>query len=116
MIDDDVTSYLPLPQTQFHVLVALTAGERHGYAIMGAVEESSGGVVRMGPATLYGSLKRLVDAGLVEESDRRPGADDDQRRRYYRLTGLGREVCRAEADRLAHLVTTARINLRPGIA
>lgn len=109
-------AFLPVPQTQFHVLVALTEGERHGYAIMGDVEESSGGVVRMGAATLYGSLKRLVDAGLVEESDRRPGVDDDQRRRYYRLTGLGRQVCRAEADRLARLVSITRTNLRPGSA
>ena len=65
MVHADPTSYLPLPQAQFHVLVALTDGERHGYAIMQAVEESSGGVVRMGPATLYGTLKRLVDHGFA---------------------------------------------------
>ncbi len=112
----DLQSFLPLPQTQFHVLVALTEGERHGYAIMGAVEESSGGLVKMGPATLYGTLKRLVDAGLAEESDRRPDDDDDQRRRYYRLTGLGQQVCHAEADRLADLVAITRTNLRPGLA
>ncbi len=116
MSENEPMSYLPLPQTQFHVLVALTHDELHGYAIMGAVEESSGGIVRMGPATLYGTLKRLVDAGLAEESDRRPADDDDQRRRYYRLTGLGRTVCRAEADRLARLVAIARTNLRPGLA
>lgn len=115
MNDVDPYSFLPLPQTQFHVLVALTAGERHGYAIMGAVEESSDGVVRMGPATLYGTLKRLVDVGLAEESDRRPDDGDDQRRRYYRLTGLGQQVCRAEADRLSDLVAIARTNLRPGL-
>ncbi len=109
-------SFLPLPQTQFHVLVALTEGERHGYAIMGAVEESSSGVVRMGPATLYGTLKRLVDAGLAVESDRRPDEDDDQRRRYYRLTALGQQVCRVEADRLANLIAITRSNLRPGLA
>jgi DNA-binding PadR family transcriptional regulator len=111
----DPTSFLPLPQAQFHVLVALTEGERHGYAIMQAVETSSGGVVRMGPATLYGTLKRLVDQGLAEELARRPSADDDQRRRYYRLTGLGERVCAAEADRLSGLVRTARTNLRPGL-
>lgn len=118
MVDATSTpqSHLPLAQTQFHVLVALTAGESHGYAIMGAVEESSGGVVRMGPATLYGTLKRLVDSGLAEESDRRPGHDDDQRRRYYRITGLGRQVCAAEADRLDDLVRITRSNLRPGLA
>jgi DNA-binding PadR family transcriptional regulator len=112
----DPTSYLPLPQAQFHVLVALTDGDRHGYAIMQAVEESSAGVVRMGPATLYGTLKRLVDNGLAEELARQPDATDDARRRYYRLTGLGRLVCAAEADRLARLVRIARTNLRPGLA
>lgn len=110
----DPQSFLPLSQAHFHVLVALTEGERHGYAIMGAVEQSSGGIVRMGAATLYGTLKRLVDAGLAEESDRRPADDDDQRRRYYRLTGIGRTVCAAEADRLAHLVRITRANLRLG--
>lgn len=116
MPQPDPTSFLPLPQAQFHVLVALTEGERHGYAIMQAVETSSGGVVRMGPATLYGTLKRLVDQRLAEELARRRSADDDQRRRYYRLTGLGERVCAAEADRLASLVRTARANLRPGLA
>jgi len=113
----DPLSFLPLPQAHFHVLVALTEGERHGYAIMQAVEASSDGIVRMGPATLYGTLKRLVDNGLAEESARRPvAADDDERRRYYRLTALGRRVCAAEADRLAGLVRIARKNLRPGVA
>jgi DNA-binding PadR family transcriptional regulator len=112
----DPTSYLPLPQAQFHVLVALTDGDRHGYAIMQAVEESSDGVVRMGPATLYGTLKRLVDHGFAEELARQPNATDDARRRYYRLTGLGQLVCAAEADRLVRLVRIARTNLRPGLA
>ena len=112
----DPMSLLPLPAAQFHVLVALTAGDRHGYAIMGAVEESSGGVVRMGPATLYGTLKKLVERDLVEESDHRPSSNDDERRRYYRLTGLGQAVCQAESDRLATLVSIARSNLRPGLA
>lgn len=91
-------------------------GDRHGYAIMGAVQESSGGAVRMGPATLYGTLKKLVARGFVEESDHRASADDDERRRYYRLTGLGQAVCAAEADRLSALVRIARANLRPGLA
>lgn len=112
----DPTSFLPLPQAQFHVLVALTDGERHGYAIMQAVEDSSGGIVRMGPATLYGTLKRLVEQGLAEELARRPAGDDDQRRRYYRLTGLGQRVCTAEANRLAGLVRITRSNLRPDMA
>ncbi len=109
----DPNSFLPLPQAQFHVLVALTGGELHGYAIMQAVETSSDGVVRMGPATLYGTLKRLVDGGLAEELPHRPDTEDDHRRRYYRLTGLGRSVCGAESDRLAKLVTFTRRNLRP---
>lgn len=83
---------------------------------MRAVEESSGGVIRMGPATLYGTLKKLVARGLVEESDRRASSDDDQRRRYYRLTGLGRAACSAEAERLSALVRITRSNLRPGLA
>ena len=80
-------AFLPLPQAQFHVLVALTDGERHGYAIMQAVEESSGGVVRMGPATLYGTLKRLVDHGLAEELPRSPTDDDDLSRITLTLDG-----------------------------
>lgn len=112
----DPKTFLPLSQAQFHVLVALTEGERHGYAIMQAVEESSSGVVRMGPAPLYGTLKKLVDQGLAEELAHRPDPDDDRRRRYYRMTGLGERVCAAEADRLASLVRITRANLRPGIA
>ena len=112
----DPSSFLPLPQAQFQVLVALTEGEMHGYAIMQAVETSSGGIVRMGPASLYGTLKRLVDNGWAEELDHRPAPGDDARRRYYRLTALGRRVCAAEADRLAGLVRITRANLRPGLA
>ena len=115
-MSDEPNEFLPLPQAQFHVLVALTAGDRHGYAVMQAVEESSGGIVKMGPATLYGTLKKLVDQGLAEEVPDPPSAGDDQRRRYYRLTGLGRRVCAAEADCLAGLVAIARTNLSPGMA
>ena len=104
MADPEPGSFLPLPQAQFHVLVALTEGDKHGYAIMQAVERSSNGIVRMGPATLYGTLKRLVDQGLADELPGKPSPGDDQRRRYYRLTGLGKRVCAAEADRLAGLV------------
>jgi DNA-binding PadR family transcriptional regulator len=112
----DPSSFLPIPQAQFHVLVALTEGEMHGYAIMQAVETSSGGIVRMGPASLYGTLERLVDNGWAEELAHRPMPEDDQRRRYYRLTGMGRRVCVAEADRLAGLVRITRANLQPGMA
>jgi DNA-binding PadR family transcriptional regulator len=112
----DPTDFLPLPQAQYHVLVALTSGELHGYAIMQAVEASSNHVVRMGPATLYGTLKRLVEASLVEETAQRPAVGDDQRRRYYQLTGLGRAVCMAESDRLAELIRRTRTNLGPRTA
>lgn len=114
--DLDPDSFLPLSQAQFHVLVALTDGERHGYAIMQDVESLSRGRVRMGPATLYGTLKRLVDSGLAEELADRRGPNDDQRRRYYRLTALGQRVCAAEASRLDDLVRITRTNLRPGTA
>ena len=107
------SAFLPLAPARFHILVALSAGESHGYAIMQAVEESSGGIVKMGPATLYGTLKKLVALGLAEEVDRAPAPDDDQRRRYYRLTALGERVCLAEGDRLANLVRHTRRNLRP---
>lgn len=107
--------FLPLTAAQFHVLVALSDGDRHGYAIMQAVESESGGLVKMGPATLYGTLQRLVEGGLAEETAASDGATADARRRYYRLTGLGASVCSAEADRLAALVRSVRSNLRPGL-
>jgi len=105
--------FLPLTAAQFHILVALSDGVRHGYAIMQAVESDSDGIVKMGPATLYGTLKRLVENGLAEEVPAPDGASDDTRRRYYRLTGLGAMVCSAEADRLAALVKSVRSSLRP---
>ena len=92
MADLDPSSFLPLPQAQFHVLVALTDGETPRVRHHAGRRGSSDGIVRMGPATLYGTLKRLVDQGLAEELARRPEPDDDQRRRYYRLTGLGQHV------------------------
>ena len=109
--------HLPLPPAPFHLLVALTAGDRHGYALMQDVEELSAGRVKMGPGTMYGTLKRLCADGLVEETARRPDPDlDDARRRYYRLTRLGEQVCSAEAERLAALAKVARRNLKPGLA
>ena len=113
MVVDD---HLPLPQAQYHVLVALSGGAHHGYAVMQAVEESSNGIVRMGPATLYGTLRKLCDARLAEEVQRRPDDEDDPRRRYYQLTSLGQKVCLAESDRLASLVAHSRANLRPSTA
>jgi DNA-binding PadR family transcriptional regulator len=90
-------------------LLALTEGEQHGYALMKAVATESGGQLRLGPGTLYGALKRLLELELVEESGHRPDpALDDERRRYYRLTRQGRQVLAAEAARHAHLVSLAR--------
>ncbi len=105
----DVQRHLPLTPAVFHVLLALADEERHGYAIMKEVEGRTGGRVRMGPGTLYGTIKRLLRARLIEELDERPDpAIDDERRRYYRLTGLGRVVAAAEAERLEGLVADAR--------
>jgi DNA-binding PadR family transcriptional regulator len=96
--------------SDFHILLALADRERHGYGIMQEVEARSEGTVRLGPGTLYGAIKRLLAAGMIEESAKRPIAkdDDDRRRCYYRLTSLGREIAVAEAERLAALVRIAK--------
>ena len=102
-------SHLPLTPAVFHILLALADGDRHGYAIAKEVAERTDRSVRLGPGTLYGTLTRMLDAGLIQEgagSGRKRA--DDERRRYYRLTGLGREVAKAEARRLAALVAVAR--------
>jgi DNA-binding PadR family transcriptional regulator len=102
-------SFLPLTPAVFHILLALADGEKHGYAIMQEVETNTGGIVAMGPGTLYGSIKRMLAVGLIEESDERPDPElDDQRRRYYRLTGLGGQVVEAESRRLAVLIALAK--------
>jgi len=102
-------SFLPVPPATFHILLALADGELHGYAIMQDVAQRSDGAVRLGPGTLYGALKRLLAARLVEESgERAPPERDDERRRYYRLTSLGVAVARAEARRLDTIVRAAR--------
>jgi DNA-binding PadR family transcriptional regulator len=100
---------LPLTPSVFHILVALSEGERHGYAIMRQVAADTDGALQLGPGTLYGCLQRMLSAGLVEESDWRPDPRlDDERRRYYRITRFGTRVVRAEAQRLAAAVTAAR--------
>lgn len=100
---------LPLTPAVFHILLALADGERHGYAIMREVAESTGGQIKMGPGTLYGTIKRLLETGLINESARRPGEEeDDERRRYYCLTGLGQKVAEAEAARYNRMVKLAR--------
>ncbi len=106
---DDPEALLPLSPAIFHILLALTQEEKHGYGIMQEAARSSAGKVKPGPGTLYRSLKRLQADGLIEESDERPVAElDDERRHYYRLTSFGLRVARAEAQRLASLVQLAR--------
>jgi DNA-binding PadR family transcriptional regulator len=104
----DPSGYLPLPTATLHILLALRDGEKHGYAIMREAEEMSDGTLKLGPGTLYGSIKRMLADGLIEETDERPDPElDDQRRRYYRLTGLGERVSVAEVERLRALVERA---------
>jgi DNA-binding PadR family transcriptional regulator len=98
-------TFLPLKSNWFHILLCLVEGEQHGYAIQRDVLERSGGKVRLWPATLYGSLKRLIEKGLISESGERPAPEfDDARRRYYKLTPLGRQVLDLESQRLKDLV------------
>jgi DNA-binding PadR family transcriptional regulator len=100
---------LPLTTATFHILLTLVGREQHGYGIMQEVAASTDGQVQLGPGTLYTAIKRLRQEGLIEESDERPDpALDDERRRYYRLTDFGIRVARAEAQRLAHIVSVAR--------
>lgn len=98
----------PLTPATFQILLALVDGERHGYAIMRMVSEGSGGAVKLGPGTLYGSLKRLLDGGMVAEGAEREDPEGGERRRYYRITPAGMTAARAEARRLEALVREAR--------
>ena len=110
MTDADFQEFLPLKTHWFHIMLSLAGGEQHGYGIMQEVLNRTTGKVRLWPATLYGSIKRLIDADLIEESDERPAPEqDDARRRYYRLTTLGRHVLDAECARLQELVHTIRM-------
>lgn len=104
-----LSQYQPLTPAVYHILIALTDGEKHGYAIMKDVEVQTDGRFKMGPGTLYGSIKRMLAASLIEEADERPDPElDDERRRYYRLTGLGESAVSAESERLAQALTVAR--------
>lgn len=104
-------TFVPLPQAALHVLLAIGPEERHGYAIMGEVERITGDAVRMGPGTLYGTIKRLLDTGLIEECGERPDPEhDDQRRRYYRVSSLGRTVVASEVDRLQSMIKRAGVH------
>ena len=101
----DPQEFIPLKTQWFHIMLSLAGGEQHGYAIMQEVLTRTEGKVRLWPATLYGTIKRLIEAELIEESDERPAPElDDARRRYYRLTPLGKRVLSAECERLQELV------------
>ncbi|MGD2078101.1 MAG: helix-turn-helix transcriptional regulator [Chloroflexota bacterium] len=112
----DPESLLPLSQPVFHILLALADQERHGYGIMQEVEERTDGQLHLAPGTLYGAIKRLLKQNLIEETDERPDpALNDERRRYYKLTGFGQRVLTAEVERLTGLVEQAQAkHLLPG--
>jgi len=102
-------SLLPLPAATLHILLAVADADRHGYAIIQEVAARTGGEVTLSAGTLYRSIQRMVELDLIEETDTRPAADlDDERRRYYRITSFGRDVARAEVERLQALVKLAR--------
>lgn len=110
MARSDPSLFLPLKPNWFHILLSLAGEEQHGYGIMQEVLGRTGGKVRLWPATLYGTLKRLIEEGLIAESDERPAPElDDARRRYYKLTGLGRQVLAAESERLEELVRIIQV-------
>jgi DNA-binding PadR family transcriptional regulator len=100
---------LPLTPAVLHILLALADGSKHGYGIAQEIKAITQGQVTMGPGTLYGSIKRMLRSGLIEETDDRPDPElDDERRRYYQLTGFGHRVLEAEARRLSNLIHVAR--------
>jgi DNA-binding PadR family transcriptional regulator len=105
----DIHAHLPLPPATFHILVALTDEDRHGYGIIQDVEARTGGELRLSAGTLYRSIQRMLEAGLIVEARKRPApAFDDERRRYYSITPLGIAVARAEMHRLTQMVRLAR--------
>lgn len=105
----DVDAMLPLPAAAFHILLALSAGDCHGYGIIQDVEARTNGALRLSPGTLYRTIQRLLEEGLIEEPRKKPsGPRSDPRRRYYRITAFGTAVARAETRRLAELVRLAR--------
>lgn len=101
-------TFTPLSPAVLHILLALSVEERHGYGIMKQVEQDSQGKVKMGPGTLYGSLGRMKDAGLISESGKKVDAEmDDERRIYYQITGIGQDALAAELERYRHVVAVA---------
>ena len=109
MNSENLPYLLPLPVAHLHILLVLATGDKHGYAIMREVEVLTEGAVTMGPGTLYGAVKKMLKAELIEESDERLDPElDDQRRRYYGITDLGGRVLDAEVNRMEQLAHTAR--------
>jgi len=101
---------IPLSPTVFHILLSLGEGERHGYALKREIAKRTGGMLKLGPGVLYGSIGKMLDLGLIEESDERPDPHlDDERRRYYKITTLGRQAARAEAARMRELAEMAAV-------
>jgi len=111
-------SLLPLPSATFYILMAVASGDRHGYAIIQDIERRTGGALRLSAGTLYRSIQRMLEQGLLVETSERPAPEfDDERRRYYRITPFGTAVARAEARRLTDLVGMARASgFAPGRA
>jgi DNA-binding PadR family transcriptional regulator len=110
--ETEIDRHLPLPAAVFHILIALGESDKHGYAVMQEVADRTGGRVRMSPGTLYGSIRKMLDEGLIEEiflRGARASAKEDERRRYYRVTKFGRAVAAAEAARLSALLHDARV-------
>jgi DNA-binding PadR family transcriptional regulator len=109
---EDVEARLPLQPAEFHILIALSAGDSHGYGVITDVEARTGGALRLSPGTLYRTIQRLLEDGLIDERRQAAGASDDPRRRYYGITAFGRAVVHAETRRLAELVRLAKGVLR----
>lgn len=116
--DGDSNALLPLPEAAFHILMAVAEEDRHGYAIIQEVAARTDGALRLSPGTLYRSIQRMLEQGLIEETSERPAPEqDDERRRYYRITEFGRVTAKAETRRLANLVRLAKASgLAPGRA
>lgn len=103
-----IDALIPLSPSMFHILLSLGEGERHGYALKREIAKRTNGKLKLGPGVLYGSINKMLELGLIEESDERPDAHlDDERRRYYRITSFGRQVARAEAARMRELADLA---------
>ena len=103
-----VDELIPLPAASFHMLLCLSEGERHGYALKREIAQRTDGKLKLGPGVLYGHINKMLEQGLIEESEERPDPHlDDERRRYYRLTVFGRKVAQAEAARMRELVRRA---------